>query len=925
MSIRRLGLGLMLLIGAMYFMGKVKFGAIFKMLFFLTGLAGVLKLFRSKGPAVVNKVVHKKFEVTGLFGLAIGLSILILSIDMVSGIDWNSAGALIFFIAGLGLTIAGLNKVNKSGVSPFSDMLSMGIGLSLLIVVMALVGDISWGGVFKLIGFILGLGIAIAITSALINKFGGGSRARIPGIRVGLNVGTSGMFGFAMGLAVLVLTIAAVGELDWGPAFKLLGFIVLLGFAIGLPGLISKSSNRTSGMMGFSFGIAILVLTIAATSELDWKPAWKLLAFIAGIGLVTRLLKPDNITSMKTVAFAIGIMAISLWALSKVNITYEQIATIGLTLGVFLGVLFLASKMKMKITQGSLMLLVVAGTSLVLATALWAISKMAPDPMQMVYFIGAIVGLTLAFWGLSFILPFAMAGAGMAITLGLATLLIAAPLMMIQGLTFENVGAFLLAIGGLAVGLFLLLPQLTIAVLSGALLIVVGLSVLIFAGALMAIMELEITDSKMQGFNDSLRSLMKTFSSFGLVETAKAALKAAALVPIILVSLGAAVVLKAIQDLDVSETKIGAFGIFLGKFVNVTTDEIIKAEGSLKKATPGLDALSKLVNIGSDLAKLIVSFSNMNYNEYAVKDGKLQIVSVRKITDVEIAQVGVNVGKLVQGLLNPLMAMAGDGEYWDFGNGMKVLNPFKGGLFGDNNKGVDRMGKIGEAFKPLIDSIATFGSLSMSQDPKMLENFKLGLGGSITTLTDVFEKLENWKNKNAPKSIENINTLITSLSALDSFKSMSDSMDKLLGSLADDDKWGKINKNLSTLNENIGAIVKNINTIDIKKALALENNLKLMTEKTSSENLKLVVENLKQMIGLVVEGQQQQTQIIQAYSPMSSIPEPVQAQQNNNSVLEDIKALMEKLNEGLSGTNSKLSGKLKVQVVGANDSNLVGG
>jgi len=207
----------------------------------------------------------------------------------------------------------------------------------------------------------------------------------------------------------------------------------------------------------------------------------------------------------------------------------------------------------------------------------------------------------------------------------------------------------------------------------------------------------------------------------------------------------------------------------------------------------------------------------------------------------------------------------------------------------------------------------------------MLENFKLGLGGSITTLTDVFEKLENWKNKNAPKSIENINTLITSLSALDSFKSMSDSMDKLLGSLADDDKWGKINKNLSTLNENIGAIVKNINTIDIKKALALENNLKLMTEKTSSENLKLVVENLKQMIGLVVEGQQQQTQIIQAYSPMSSIPEPVQAQQNNNSVLEDIKALMEKLNEGLSGTNSKLSGKLKVQVVGANDSNLVGG
>lgn len=927
LSVRRLGLGLIMLVGAMFLMGKLKFGAIFKMLFFLSGLALVLKLFDKKnnGAVSITKNISRsnKFEVKGLFGLAIGLSILILSIDLVSGINWSSAGALLFFIAGLGLTIAGLNKINKRGVSPFSDMFSLGIGLSLLIVVLSLVGEISFSGLAKLISFILGLGLAIALSSFLMNKFGGGSKARIPGVNIGFKAGGSGMFGFALGLAVLVLTIAAVGELDWIPALKLLGFIVLLGFAVGVPSMVTKGS-KPSGLFSFSLGVAILVLTIAATSELDWKPAWYLLGFITGIGLVTRVLDQEKIGLLRSIAITIVVLAGSLWVLSKVNMTYEKILTIGLTLGMLLGVIFIASKMKVAIITGSIMLLIVASVSLVIATSLWMIGKISPDPIKMLYFIGAIVLLSLTFIVLQPLLGLAIIGAGLALVLGLSALLIAAPLMMIQNLSFENVGAFLLAIAGLAIGLFLLLPQLIIAVVSGALLMVIGVSVLVFAGALMAIMELEINPRKIQGFNEGLVSLMEAFNSFSVFDIGKAALKSIALIPVIAVTLLASIVFAAIEKLNLSETKIGAFGVFLGNFIRMTTNEIGNSVGALKKAKPGLEALSKLVNTGSDLAKLIVAFSNMNYNEYGIKDGKLQIISVRKITDAEIAQVGINVGKLVQGLLNPLMVMSGDGEYWNFGNGMKVKNIFKGGLFGDKNSGVNRMKKISDAFKPLVEGIANFASLGIAQDPKALETFKVGISDSISVLSNVFEKLEKWKNKNAPESISNINELIKTFEGLDAFKSMSDSMDKLLNSLADEDKWGKINKNLGTLNENFKSIVKNINSIDIKKALALENNLKLMTERESSENLKLVVEQMKEMIGMITESNQNsQPQIIQTYSGTQTVaPEK---NNENNAIWEDIKNLMIDINEKIAGTNSKLSGKLKVAIINGNDSNLVGG
>ena len=83
------------------------------------------------------------------------------------------------------------------------------------------------------------------------------------------------------------------------------------------------------------------------------------------------------------------------------------------------------------------------------------------------------------------------------------------------------------------------------------------------------------------------------------------------------------------------------------------------------------------------------------------------------------------------------------------------LTKISGGIFGDKNTGVNRMFKIGNAFKTLVESIKTFATLGIAQDPKMLETFKIGITDTIYVLSNVFDKLENWKNKNSVKSIEN--------------------------------------------------------------------------------------------------------------------------------------------------------------------------
>ena len=119
-------------------------------------------------------------------------------------------------------------------------------------------------------------------------------------------------------------------------------------------------------------------------------------------------------------------------------------------------------------------------------------------------------------------------------------------------------------------------------------------------------------------------------------------------------------------------------------------------------------------------------------------------------------------------------------------------------LFGDNNSGANRISKIGEAFAPLVDTIANFASLGIAQDQDALQSFANAMRVSVSMFSWAFQVLETFKNDNAPDSIKNIGNLLSSFQGLqaDNINSISTAMKSMIDSLADDDKWGKINKNL---------------------------------------------------------------------------------------------------------------------------------
>lgn len=921
-----------LLMGAgIFLIGKISWANVYKLLFFLAGLAGVLRLFKEKTASkTVN--ISKKFEISGIFSASLGIALLVLSIDSIANISFQSAGALILFIAGLGLTLFMLNKMGGMDKSPFENMFDFGLGITLMVVALSLIGEISWGGVFKLLGFIVGVGIALAIANKLMGT-GNGKNSIRARLGVGFGVHMSGMFGFAAGIAILILTIGAAKDLDWMSALKLLVFITAIGFSIALTSRFNKG-GKTQGIFGFAMGIAILLLTIAAAGEIDWTPALYIIGFVTAINLILKYLSPKNIWTLMLFSAGITALSISMYLFSLVNIKLEQTINFALAVGILVLTMYTVQKMMLQSLMGVGGLLLISLVALTIGVTLYLLSKIELDILKIGLFLLTIIGITLTFIYLEPLLALATFGAGMALTLGLAILLVAIPLMLIQDLTFENVGAFLLAINGIAVSLFLLLPQLTIAVVSAALLIVIGVATTIVAGALIAISELDFNQKNLNDFKLGIITITDTYEELSIWSLTKSVAKTVLLLPILIVTILTAFALKTISGLDINANKIDNFGIILSKFIQVTVDAINKSMKGLKSAEPGLKALMKITNISSTLVDMVRSFANMTYNVYEVKDGKIKLVEVRKINDDEIGKVGLGVGRLIEGLLRPLNVLSSDDEYWNF-NGLKVKNPFKGGFFGtDKNSGLKRMKKIGEAFKPLVDSLGQFASLQISQNPQLLKNFDMAMTTGIMRMNWAFQQLEGWKNQNSKNSIQNIANLIYTFKALeiDKINSISDSMKKLMETLSDNNRWTKINRNLEIMSNNFKGIVKNINMLDMEKALVFERNIKMMTEKNSSDNLEKIVDGLKEIFGLIKDSQETQTKIIQTMvggEPETSSNSIVKKESpevtKQNSLFElmtIIKDNLEEFNDKLGGVNTKLAGKLKVSIIKNNENSI---
>lgn len=575
MNVRGIAISLLMLIGAVYLAGKVDFGSLFRLLGFMTGLALVLKLFnKNNNQSVTRNISNKKiWGVSGIFSAAVGIAILVLTIEMASTADYQKAGALIFFIGGLAtvLWIFNRKKIGKSG--PLDSLANVSIGLSILLLVIDAIGDVNWQSAFILYGFIATLGLTIALAQRMMGdkpgKFNVGFKMNFTG---------KGMFGFALGIAILILCIDATNELTWDGTFKLLAFIAGVGFALAAPSLFSKrmsGGKPSSGMFGFAIGIAILLLCIDAAKEVDFVEGMKLIAFmtaVAGVlwfmqnkvgsvksqfgsivmmaGAITAMslalsvfanvdISMEQVTiNMTTIVGFVGILwvvsknvgtlakanfvmpmlvgsalAIStaMWIMSKSDVSYEQVFKFTLTAGVMVAIAQLAGTMKAGIIKGSIALGILSVSFVAFAFGMKKISDANPEWGTLLQF-GIVVGVFTALaFGLSFIAAPVAIGAGVLVLLGVALIAIAHGFSLITNFSYntENTESLKQCISSVIDALVYVAPKAVLGLFAAALLTPIAVATILIAGSLMLVNELKQNPENIKQFGKSIVSLIE--------------------------------------------------------------------------------------------------------------------------------------------------------------------------------------------------------------------------------------------------------------------------------------------------------------------------------------------------------------------------------------------------------------------------------
>ena len=957
---KQLAFGIGILALSLIAISFVSWGGIAKFLGFLGTLG--LAIF------MLNKFSPTKGAGTELVFLGIGIGILAMALVIVSFVSWGAIAKFIIFLGALGGTLFLMNKANpREGIG--IEMIKIGMGIGILALSLIVVSLLPWEGIFKLIVFISLLGLTIGLSQMMMNKMGGVKGG------AGMVGGGKGMFGFAAGLAILVLAIYATSELDWAPALKLLAFIFALGMAIAIPGLISKGKSDKGGMVGFAFGVGLLVLTIWAAAEVNWEPAFYIVGFITAIGLALKLLGADSGKKLLMLSLGIGAMAASVWLLAQTNITLDKVLIFGYAVLMFIAIGYIAGTLKSEIMKGGLALLVLGATTF--ATA-WLLSKALEfeyNFVNLLLFLAVVAIMTLAFVGLGFVAPYALPGAILVLALAVASVAITIPLMIIQYLSYDNVPTFVETIKFLTIEYFKLLPFALGALPASFMLIPIGGASIIVGMALVIISLLKINDSKVKAYTSALTKIVKTIDSFGLFSLAKSVVKSYMLIPIIAVMTGAAIALKAISLLDISETKMEGFGKIIRKFIDLAKTEINNASDILEDIGPGLESLAKIANIGSSMVDLVSAFASGTYNEYAVdKDGKIYIKSVHPLNDDSYAKAGQNFGELLKVLLKPIVTMGSDAKQWDF-DGVMVDNPFAGGKSSYSEMAsVRRITEIGNAYASIMEVISNFASLDIARDKEALTRFDEGFSITIARVVESFNKLQEIKQLTkidlVVKNISNFGEAF-SFFDVDKMEKISNNISTIIDTVSNTD-WDLLNKNYSKVNtayltildvkwdahnnrleaavknyQKIGKqyeiISKNINSIDIEKAIALEKNLKLLTDMKANENLEKVIDKLKELIGLIKEEQDRQQQILVTQQQVKlekekeeqekilkigtkdaagKKTEPATINEKQITLLDDIKSLLDVISKSTDNTSDLLSlGTAKVKIVNSNEKN----
>lgn len=743
-------------------------------------------------------------------------------------------------------------------------MIGFALGLFLLTYAIERFSHIRWQSVLKAIAIIAVLGLTFKLFfQEKQTGFMGMQRSRVQ---------VPSMIGFALGIGLLVLALDAMSEIEWKSVFQLVTLMVAIGLIFKF---LMPQRTKVSGMFGFALGMGILVLALDAMTEISWESVFKLVTFMVGVGGAMWLIsKGPGIITMIVLAGSIYAMVYTLEYLNKINPKIENILNFGLFVGIAAAAMFFIGGSIVNILLGVTAVLGIGWAVGVLADALAKVSTLKFSLEGTLVWFGGVILMGLAMAGIGALMMTGvgaiLVGAGALAVLAIAgsSLLMAYALSEISQLSYSNSAfdQFSYGIKSIINAYIDLDPITTVA--SG---VTALATLIILIPALLAIGVLKLIDYTFSG-NNTLQTSTLTFTkSLGLLITSfndnigawvatKAALKSVAILPILMTMYLASLLLNKISKTEWDLNKLGSFNTMFSSFISQTVETINTHKDALVSAQPGIKSILKLVNVASGLASVVRNISNLRFVEMGVVNGKLVVTGVRQLGPTDFENVGKSISKLLLALINPIKALGMDSDTWRIGSDT-IQNPFKNNTF---LNGIDNIKKISDAFKPFIDSIVNFTKTGITKGPAETQNFTNGVQQTAKAYGYVFWKLAQIKRANLLKdafktidAIQDYNDLWDDLD-FDSFQDYSKLFNSFLDRLADQNKWKVVHKNIDILTKNLQKTVKAINSIDLEKAAALEVNVKQLSDSNNIQQIKEVIEQFVNLFGIIGENQYKQ-------------------------------------------------------------------
>lgn len=155
-------LGLFLLTFAIQRFSGISWKSVGKAILMMAALGLVFKVFfQEKTSSFLGMSGKSSVQVPPMIGFALGMGLLVLALDAVSEIEWKSVFQLIALMTAIGLIF----KFLMPQKSKSTGMLGFALGMGLLVLVLDALTEIQWESVGKLVVLMLGIGFAMKLMS----------------------------------------------------------------------------------------------------------------------------------------------------------------------------------------------------------------------------------------------------------------------------------------------------------------------------------------------------------------------------------------------------------------------------------------------------------------------------------------------------------------------------------------------------------------------------------------------------------------------------------------------------------------------------------------------------------------------------------------------------------------------------------------